>query len=247
MAAPVNKSPRRASLPVWWIASLIFHALLFGWLIFFSPVRVIDLTAKPASPAANVSPARVAQVMEQVREQQAETLAGEVRALEEARRELAQLEASKRDELRLASTNVPADAINKVSAAQENAAKAQAVASAALKNANEQSPSDPPEFITFAGFELGQLSADFFECANFARVRFYILRRFLHGVFGLSGSQHGGNHIIAGDAGFCEQVQCLFMLTQTRCNPGATVLLGGRQIVARASLVITCVGTTHGA
>ena len=136
MVEPASKSRRHAALPVWWIASLIFHALLFGWLIFFSPVRVIDLAAKPVNPTANVSPARAAQVMEQVREQQAETLAGEVRALEEARRELTQLEAGKREELRRTATNAPGS-IEKIAVAQDNAAKAQAAAAAALKQASE--------------------------------------------------------------------------------------------------------------
>ena len=102
MSPGSNKSARRKALPLWWVASLIFHALVLGWLTFLSPVRVIDLApAKPASPTSNISPARAAQVMEQVREKQAATLAGEVRALEEARRELAMLEAQRRDALRL--------------------------------------------------------------------------------------------------------------------------------------------------
>src|SRR5580765_1263880 len=141
MALDSNKSPQRTVLPVWWIASLIFHALVFGWMIFFSPLRVIDLTSKPAAPAPKVSPARAAQVMEQVREQQAATLANEVRALEEARRELAALETRKRDELRQTSTNAPAP-IEKIAAAQDNVAKAQAAAEAALKQATAQVPAD---------------------------------------------------------------------------------------------------------
>ncbi len=175
MSVPVNKSPRRASLPIWWLASLIFHALLFGWLIFFSPVRVVDLAAKPTSPAASVSPARAAQVMEQVREQQAETLAGEVLALEEARRELAQLEARKRDELRSASTNASVDAINKVSAAQENAARSQAAASASLKSANEQLPSaatNLTQAIRTAQEGAGQFQAEALEVLALAEPKF---------------------------------------------------------------------------
>jgi hypothetical protein len=136
-----TKAPRKA-LPVWWIASLIFHALVLGWLFFLSPVRIIDLAApKPANPASSVSPARAAQVMEQVRERQAETLAGEVRALEEARRELAMLEAQRRDALRLALTNTSIP-IEKIAAAQDGATKAQSAAEAALKRANEQLPPD---------------------------------------------------------------------------------------------------------
>lgn len=147
MQPDLKPSRRQLPLPVWWFASLLFHALLFGWLIFFSPVRVIDLTTKQANPAAHVSPARAAQVMEQVRERQAESLTDEVRALAEARRELAELEASKRDELRLATGNPP-PSIEAVAAAQDNAAKAQAAAEAALRQANEKLPSAAPDLTT---------------------------------------------------------------------------------------------------
>ena len=132
MAFDPKKSSRHALTPAWWFASLVFHALLLGWLIFFSPIHFIDLTAKRANPAPSASPARVAQVMDQVRQQQAEMLAGEVRALEAAHRELAALEASKRDELRKTSTNAPTS-IDKISAAQDNIAKAQTTAATTLK------------------------------------------------------------------------------------------------------------------
>lgn len=135
MALDLNKSSRRA--PVWWFASLVFHALLLGWLIFFSPVHVIDLATKRTKAASSVSPARAAQVMDQVRQQQAELLAGDVRALEQAQRELAALEARKRDELRQTSTNAPAP-IEKIAAAQDNIAKAQAAAATALKKATSE-------------------------------------------------------------------------------------------------------------
>jgi hypothetical protein len=133
---------RQTALPVWWIASLIFHALVLGWLFFLSPVRVIDRAAsKTANPTPNVNPARAAKVMEQVRELQAANLAGEVRALEEARRELTLLEAQRRDALRLAVSNAPVP-LAKIAAAQDNAVKAQAAAEAALKRANDQVPPD---------------------------------------------------------------------------------------------------------
>jgi hypothetical protein len=35
---PAGKSPGAASAR-WWITSLIFHGVLLGWLLFFSPVR----------------------------------------------------------------------------------------------------------------------------------------------------------------------------------------------------------------
>ena len=127
--------------PVWWLVSLFFHTLLLGWLIFLSPVRVVDLSARRAASASQLDPARTARVMEQVREREAGTLQGEVRALAEARRELAELEARKRDELRLASGSPP-DGIDHVVVAQENVLKAQDAAEAALKMAQEN-PADP--------------------------------------------------------------------------------------------------------
>src|SRR5262249_48802616 len=106
-------------------------------LFLFSPVRVIDLTARPANAMPHVNAARARQVMERVREQQADTLAGEVRALEQTYRELATLEAQRRDEMRQSLTNEPMP-LKKISTAQGNAAKAQATAEEELKRVNEQ-------------------------------------------------------------------------------------------------------------
>jgi hypothetical protein len=142
---PVANQPGSNGMrPVWWIASLVFHALLLGWLIFFSPVRIIELGKKSVDTAPNISSARAQQVMEKVREQQASSLAEEVRGLEEARRELATLEAQKRDELRQTMTNA-AVSLEKILAAQAAAAKSQTAAQEALKLANEQLPSNTPD------------------------------------------------------------------------------------------------------
>lgn len=181
MSPGPNQSARRNALPVWWIASLIFHALVLGWLFFLSPVRVIDLAAsKSANPASTISPARATQVMEQVREKQAETLASEVRALEEARRELAMLEAQRRDALRLATTNPPVP-IEKIAAAQDNAARAQAAAEAALKRANEPLSADAADLsgltnatvaVREAQTGAGQFQSEALEALALADPRF---------------------------------------------------------------------------
>jgi hypothetical protein len=180
MSTLPNKPSRRTFVPVWWIASILFHALLLGWLFFLSPVRVIDLTTRPDVPAAHISPERAAKVMAQVREKQAETMAGEVRALEEARRELATLEARKRDELRQGSTHPPPP-IEKVAAAQDNAIKAQAVAVAALKQANEQLPPGATDLsvltnvtiaIQAAQTNAGQFQAEALEALALADPKF---------------------------------------------------------------------------
>jgi hypothetical protein len=180
MPTSPNKPARKQFIPLCWIASIVFHALLLGWLFFLSPVRVIDLTARPAAPAAHIGPERTSKVMAQVREKQAETMAGEVRALEEARRELAMLEARKRDELRQGSTNPP-PSIEKVAAAQDNAAKAQAVAEAALKQANAQLPpgatnlsalTNVTTIIQAAQTDAGQFQAEALEALALADPKF---------------------------------------------------------------------------
>lgn len=144
MRPVANKPGSKGMRPVWWIASLVFHALLLVWLIFFSPVRLIELGKKPTDTAPNISPARAQQVMEKVRAQQASSLAEEVRGLEEARRELATLEAQKRDELRQTMTHAPVS-LEKILAAQTAAAQSQTAAQEALKLANEQLPANTPD------------------------------------------------------------------------------------------------------
>lgn len=112
---------------------MIFHALVLGWLLFFSPVRVVDLTAKALPPTLSISPARAEQVMQQVREQQAAMLADEVRSLKAAQQKLAALEAQKRAELRQSATNPPVD-LEKIQQAQTEALRAQTEAESAATN-----------------------------------------------------------------------------------------------------------------
>ena len=118
-------------MPVWWIASIVFHALLFGWLIFFSPIRVIDLSAKKSS---NVSPERAQQIMEQVREKQAENLSQTVRDLQDIQKQLADLETRKRDEFQNFAKDFNKDAPARAEQAQAEAAKAQTDALAVQTN-----------------------------------------------------------------------------------------------------------------
>jgi hypothetical protein len=97
-----NQEPARpgrpgSKLPVWWGVSIVFHGALLIWVIFFSPVRVIDLSKKAAD---TVGPAAVHKVAEQVREKQKQHLVEKVRKLEDIKKELAKLEDRKRDEFR---------------------------------------------------------------------------------------------------------------------------------------------------
>ena len=90
VASPGALSPR------WWAASIGFHALLLGWLVFFSPVRVFDPDAKPA--AGHVSADRAREVIEQIRDEQASSLEDDLRALDDIRGKMAELEGRKRAE-----------------------------------------------------------------------------------------------------------------------------------------------------
>ena len=118
-------TPTKSGLPIWWIASGIFHALVIGWLVFFSPVRVMDLAAKK-STVGNVSPERAQQIMEQVREKQAASLADSVRDLQDIQRQLAELENRKRDEFQNFAKDFNKDAPAQAEQAQAAAAQAQA-------------------------------------------------------------------------------------------------------------------------
>lgn len=104
--APGPTSPR------WWLASLAFHAALVGWLLFLSPVRVIDPKVKPA--ANHVSASRAHQVVEQIRERQAASMEQNVRTLEDIAGKIADIEQRKREEFaafaRQMGANIPAKA-----------------------------------------------------------------------------------------------------------------------------------------
>ena len=91
--APAGLSPGAAS-PRWWVASILFHAALLAWLLFFAPVRVFDPAAKPA--ATPVSAARAREVVEDIRVQQAGSLEASLRTLEDIRVRMTALEERKR-------------------------------------------------------------------------------------------------------------------------------------------------------
>lgn len=155
-----DKPPRQGMPPLCWLASLLLHVLLLGWLVFLSPVRIVNRAPKPAAATPDISPARAAQVMEKVSERQARTLSEDVRALEETRRELAAIEARKRDELR-ATSPLASASIERISVAQANARKAQIEAGAAL--AKTDAPDDPAITNLIAAIREAQTGADRFQ------------------------------------------------------------------------------------
>ena len=123
-ASTPNPKPNKSGLPIWWVVSIGFHALLLTWLIFFSPVRVVDLAKKSA--AGNISPARAQQIMEQVREKQAASLAETVHDLQDIQKQLADLESRKRDEFKNFAKEFTTNAPVQIEQAQAAAAQAQA-------------------------------------------------------------------------------------------------------------------------
>lgn len=125
---PPSKPPR-AGLPIWWVVSIVFHVVLLTWLIFFWPVKMIDL-AKPSS-AANLSPERAKQIMDQVSAKQAENLSATVRDLQTMQQQLAELEARKREEFAKSAADFAKNAPAETEQAQAAAARAQVEALAA--------------------------------------------------------------------------------------------------------------------
>ncbi|MEA3209991.1 MAG: hypothetical protein QOE70_3048 [Chthoniobacter sp.] len=126
--------PPGAGSPRWWFASLVFHTLLIIWLLFFSPVRVIDPNAKVA---AHVGPERARQVVEQIREKQAESIQQNLRTLEDIRTQLAKLEEAKRAEFTQFAREMGKDAPAKAAAQQQTIAQAQAEILTALDKAGD--------------------------------------------------------------------------------------------------------------
>src|SRR5512135_2627812 len=90
---PGELRARLRRIPVWWLMSAAFHAVVLGWLAFFSPVRIIDLRKNSAEYTAGSE--RIREVIEQVRERQADLLTFSVRTLQDIQQELTELETRK--------------------------------------------------------------------------------------------------------------------------------------------------------
>jgi hypothetical protein len=129
---PEQRAPRKV-IPIWWIMSAGFHAVVFGWLVFFSPIRIINLDRAKAEYTAGTD--KIQEVMDQVRVVQAERLAEDVRTLQEIQRELQELEASKQTEFASFAAEFATNAPSLAEHDQAAAAKAQAEALAAQQAA----------------------------------------------------------------------------------------------------------------
>ncbi len=135
-AEPASSPKRRAErkvIPIWWIMSAAFHTLVIGWLVFFSPIRVINLERVKAEFTAGTE--KIQEVMDQVRVVQAEKLSEDVLTLQEIQRELQELEASKQQEFANFAAEFTTNAPSLAEHDQAVAAQAQAEALAAQKEA----------------------------------------------------------------------------------------------------------------
>jgi hypothetical protein len=128
-----NPRRRQQARPVYWLWSIGFHSLLLLWLIFFSPVRIIDLQARKAQFTA--SNAKITEVMDYVREHQADLLKSRVEELLSLQQELSDLETRKAFEFNAFMQDFSQTGGDKIRAAQAAAQKAIAEAIAAQKAA----------------------------------------------------------------------------------------------------------------
>ncbi len=129
-AFELSSLPPGAASPRWWLASLGFHAALVGWLLFFSPVRVIDPKAKPAT--SHLSAAQARQVVAAIREKQAATMEQNLRTLAAIGQKISDLENRKRDEFTTFARELGKDVPAKAAADGQDIALVQAAALAAV-------------------------------------------------------------------------------------------------------------------
>lgn len=122
-------------MPLCWLLSLIFHGGLLAWLTWFVPGGAITPRAHRAEDTAGG--ARIREVMNQVRERQADLLKERVRELQDIQAQLAALGTNKLAEYRTFAGQFAAAAPSKAVQAQAEAAKAQAEVRAAQVEAQQ--------------------------------------------------------------------------------------------------------------
>jgi hypothetical protein len=146
--------PAGAASPRWWIASAVFHVLLLGWVFFFAPVHVIDPARNPAAKHASAERAR--EVIEQIREKQADSIEENLRTLQEIAGRISELEKSKRAEFGEFAREMGKDAPRRAAAEQQTIAQAQAEVLALLDGADK----------SLTGFVQTRTNADYDDLAD---------------------------------------------------------------------------------
>ena len=86
-----------ASSARWWLVSLVFHSVLLGWLIFFSPVRFFNPAAKPK---VNLSPTQSKHVIQDIKKRVLPAMKADLKSLEGIRGQMVVLENHKLDEFK---------------------------------------------------------------------------------------------------------------------------------------------------
>lgn len=130
-----NATSESAAQTRWWILSLIFHGALLVYLLFFSPVRVIDPKAKAS--AGHVSAAQARKVVDQIRERQAPSMEQNLQTLAAIGQKMSELEGRKREEFVAYAREMGKDVPKEAAKEQEALAAAQAAAQSALDVAAE--------------------------------------------------------------------------------------------------------------
>lgn len=134
--APSGADPASGISPMrWWIASILFHGALAIYLLFFSPVRVIDPKAKAS--AGHVSAAQARKVIDQIRERQAPTMEANLRTLSAIGQKMSELEQRKRGEFVAYAREMGRDIPEEAAKEQRAVEEAQAAAQSALALAGD--------------------------------------------------------------------------------------------------------------
>ena len=127
-----------AGLGVWWVASIVLHTALFGMLAVITPKRA-DVAASPDEFTMTISPDRVEEVVEEIRDRVSEEFQQQVQELTDIQRELEEANVAKvqqYNELMKSEALLAPDAVKKAVqdaiAAQTEAITAQEQAQTAL-------------------------------------------------------------------------------------------------------------------
>ena len=126
---------RHRLVPGYWALSIGLHGSILIWLLLFSPMRVLDL--QKAKNAFTAGSAKIAQVMDLIRQRQADLVKDRVLDLRSIEHELEDIEKGKEAEFQQFLTEFAQDAPAKAQQAQAQAEKAQTEALAAQAEAEK--------------------------------------------------------------------------------------------------------------
>jgi hypothetical protein len=117
----------------WWLISLVFHGLLIAWLVFFSPVRLLDTTGG----RVRVSSTEARKFVRDMQQRQIPSLGQNLRTLADLRDKMAALEGRKRSEFAHFAQGLMQEAPAKLQEQQQCIARLQAGAAQDLERAGD--------------------------------------------------------------------------------------------------------------